>query len=84
MSIIEANFKRRQYKKDIMASVIDEWDPLVVTVKDIKSEVGIDVEDGGDIKKTATNNLEPTFHDEPTVHDEQDPAYSSFVGHLTK
>jgi sodium-dependent phosphate cotransporter len=84
MSIIEANFKRRQYKKDIMARVIDEWDPLVVTVKDIKSEVGIDVEDGGDIKKTATNNLEPTFHDEPTVHDEQDPAYSSFVGHLTK
>jgi len=84
MGITEANFKRRQYKKDIMARVIDEWDPLVVTVKVIKSEVGIDVEDGGDIKKTATNNLEPTFHDEPTVHDEQDPAYSSFVGHLTK
>jgi len=84
MGITEANFKRRQYKKDIMARVIDEWDPLVVTVKDIKSEVGIDVEDGGDIKKTATNNLEPTFHDEPTVHDEQDPAYSSFVGHSTK
>lgn len=84
MGITEANFKRRQYKKDIMARVIDEWDPLVVTVKVIKSEVGIDVEDGGDIKKTATNNLEPTFHDEPTIHDEQDPAYSSFVGHLTK
>lgn len=84
MGITEANFKRRQYKKDIMARIIDEWDPLVVTVKDIKSEVGIDVEDGGDVKKTATDNLEPTFHDEPTVHDEQDPAYSSFVGHSTK
>ena len=32
----------------------------------------------------ATNNLEPTFHDKPTIHDEQDPAYLSFVGHLTK
>ena len=36
-----------------MARVIDEWDPLIVTVKDIKSEVGIDVEDGGDIKKNS-------------------------------
>ena len=57
-----------------MARVIDKWDPLIVTVKDIKSEVGIDVEDRGDIKKTATNNLKPTFHDEPTVHNKQDPA----------
>ena len=69
-AITEANFKRRQYKKDIMARVIDEWDPLVVAVKDIKSEVGIDVEDGGDIKKPADNYLEPTLHVESTVHDE--------------
>ena len=61
MSIIEANFKRRQYKKDIMASVIDEWDPLVLTVKDIKSEVGIDVEDGGDKKKQPLITLNQNF-----------------------
>ena len=44
-----------------MARVIDEWDPLVVTVKDIKSEVGIDVEDGGDIKKQPLITLNQHF-----------------------
>ena len=44
-----------------MARVIDEWDPLVVTVKDIKSEVGIDVEDGGDKKKQPLITLNQNF-----------------------
>jgi hypothetical protein len=60
------------------------WNPLVLMVDNIKSEVGIDVEDGGDIKKPANNKLDPTAHSKPTFPYKQDPSFSSFVGHLIK
>ena len=49
-----------------MASEVTQTqiDALERVLDRVFKEVGIDVEVGGDIKKTATNNLEPTFHDE--------------------
>ena len=69
-ALTEANFKRRQYKKDVMTRIIDEWDPLVEMVKEMKSGIGLDVEGGGDVHKQVDAELEPTFHDE------QDPSLS--------
>lgn len=63
-AITQANFKRRQYKKDIMTRIIDEWDPLVETVKNLNGEVGLGGEYGDDIKNPAKEVVEPTFHDE--------------------
>ncbi|KAL3806448.1 hypothetical protein ACHAXA_011799, partial [Cyclostephanos tholiformis] len=77
-AITEANFKRRQYKKDIMTRIIDEWDPLVAMVKGTKSEIGHDLEDGGDLQKQVDYVPESTFHEE------EDPSLSTFVGHVSK
>jgi sodium-dependent phosphate cotransporter len=68
-AITKANFQCCQYKNDIMAHILDEWDPLVLMVDNIKSEVGIDVEDHGDIKKPANNKMDPITHSKPTFHD---------------
>jgi sodium-dependent phosphate cotransporter len=76
-AITEASFKRRQYKKDVMTRILDEWDPLVKTVQEMKSDIGLDVEDGGDVHKKVDAELEPTFHEE------QDPSFSSFVKHVS-
>lgn len=77
-AITEANFKRRQYKKDVMKRILDEWDPLVEVVKELKSEIGLDVENGGDVNTQVDAELEPTFHEE------QDPSLSSSVGRVDK
>ncbi|KAL7516084.1 hypothetical protein ACHAWX_001139 [Stephanocyclus meneghinianus] len=42
---IEASFKRRQHKKDVHDRLVDEWDPLVRSVKALKEHVGFEEEE---------------------------------------
>ena len=87
----EASFKRRQYKKDIMARIVDEFEPLVESVNDIKAEIGLDVEKGGKVHPPEVHaeslahsiKMESAFRDFGDSSAE-DPAYASFITNLNK
>jgi sodium-dependent phosphate cotransporter len=53
----EASFKRRQLKKDVMARIVDEFDPLIEEVRLIKDHVGYEEENVEvcDIEKDLSN-----------------------------
>jgi hypothetical protein len=89
----EASFKRRQYKKDIMARIVDEFEPLVESVNDIKAEIGLDVEKGGKVHPPEVHaeslahsiKMESAFRDFGDGDSSaEDPAYASFITNLNK
>lgn len=54
----QANFQRRQHKKDIHARVTDEWDPLVSQVKAIKEHIGLEDEEDTEKPRKASDATE--------------------------
>mgnify|MGYP001026045536 CR=1 FL=1 len=71
-AITEASFKRRQFKKDVMTAIIDEWNPLVEDVKNLKNHTGYqqcdyDAED--DVVKDVDKPLDDDKTGHTTVHD---------------
>ena len=68
----EANFKRRQFKKDVMTAIIDEWNPLVEDVKNLKNHTGYeqgDYDADDDVVKDAGKPLDDDKTGHTTVHD---------------
>lgn len=68
----EANFKRRQFKRDVMTAIIDEWNPLVDDVKNLKNHTGYeqgDYDAEHDVVKDAEKRLDDDKTGHTTVHD---------------
>jgi hypothetical protein len=77
-------------KKDILTRIVDEWDPLVESVNDIKSQAGLDVEDGSNLKKPTQEEVVASLANSIKMEsalresDDEDQAFMSFVKHMGK
>ncbi|KAL7531607.1 hypothetical protein ACHAWF_003848 [Thalassiosira exigua] len=60
----QANFKRRQHKKNIQARLADEWDPLVSQVKALKEHVGLEDDEDTELNTEEPRNASVATEDE--------------------